>query len=140
MVYPSYGFGDSGKGVLLVYDWFTDSDHWLQKSSTDKIKLALHNLQELYPDVDIVEEYAGGTDPSKELYTDEAFPVQWEAKQPLGVSLYLPGQFTSLYPVVKQSQGRVYFAISVFTAHGFSVPWIQLGLLLHSSWAKTFNI
>ena len=93
------------------FAWFTDSDHWLQKS------LALHNLQELYPDVDIAEEYAGGTDPSKESYTDEAFPVQWEAKQPLGVSLYLPGQFTSLYPVVKQSQGRIYFAGEHLSVH-----------------------
>ena len=117
VVYPSYGFGNSGKGVLLVYDWITDSDHWLQKSSTEKIKLALHNLQELYPDVDIAEEYAGGTDPSKESYADEAFPVQWEAKQPLGVSHYYPGQFTSLYPVVKQSQGRIYFAGEHLSVH-----------------------
>ena len=117
VLYPSYGLGDSGKGVLLLYSWMTDSNHWLTKSLPDKIITALHNLQELYPDVDIAEEYAGGTDPSKQSYTDEAFPVEWAAKQVLGVSLYYPGQFTSLYPVMKQSQGNIYFAGEHLSIH-----------------------
>lgn len=43
--------------VLLQYSWMTDTNHWLPLSETEKVQLALRYLQELYPEVNIPEEY-----------------------------------------------------------------------------------
>ena len=108
VVYPSYGLGDTGKGVLLLYSWMTDSDHWLPKSKEQKIKYALRNLKELYPEVDIDKEYAGSI--SEEAFLKEAFPVEWAVKWPLGDATFYAGQFSSLYPIMTQPQDNIYFA------------------------------
>ena len=104
VVYPSHGIGDTGKGVLLVYNWRADSSHWISKSKVEKINLALHNLQELYPEVDVYSEYAGSE--SDEAFIEEAVSVEW----PSGDTVYYAGQFSSLYPTLKQAQGNIYFA------------------------------
>ena len=107
-VYPSYGIGDKGKGVLLLYSWMTDSDHWLPKSKEEKIKYALHNLKQLYPEVDIQAEYAGSE--SKEAFFKEAFPVEWGITWPLGDATFYAGQFSNIWPIMKEQQSNVYFA------------------------------
>ena len=108
VVYPSYGIGDTRKGVLLIYSWMTDSDHWLPKSTKQKIEYALYNLQELYPEVDITKEYAGSTSP--EAFEKEAFPVEWAVQWPLGNATFYAGQFSHLYPIMILPQDNIYFA------------------------------
>ena len=108
VVYPSYGIGDKGKGVLIWYSWMTDSIHWLPKSKVEKIKMALYNLQQIYPEVDISKEYAGSE--SKEAFLKEGFPFQWAVRRPLGNATFYAGQFSSLYPIMKLPQGNIYFA------------------------------
>lgn len=110
VVYPSNGLGDTGQGVLLLYSWMTDSNHWLPKSDQEKIKMALLNLQTLYPEVDVAGEYAGGTDETSPSYLNEAFPVEWAVKWPLGDATFYAGQFSYLYPVMKEPQGEIYFS------------------------------
>ena len=80
--------------MVLLYCWRADSSHWLSKSKVEKIKLALHDMQELYPEVDVCNEYAGSE--SEEVFTKEAVPVEW----PSGDTVYYAGQFASLYPIL----------------------------------------
>ena len=108
VVYPSYGIGDKGKGVLLQYSWMTDANHWLPLSETEKVQLALRYLQELYPDVDIPEEYAGSA--SEEDFLKEAFSIEWSAKWPLGDATFYANQFTTLWPRMVLPRGNIFFA------------------------------
>ena len=108
-VYPSYGLNDPGKGVLLLYSWMTDSNHWLPKSDEDKVRIALENLQTIYPEVNIADEYAGGK-PGDPSYLTEAVPIEWAVKWPLGDATFYAGQFSSLFPLMIQPQKNIYFA------------------------------
>ena len=104
VVYPSYGIGDKNKGVLLMYSWMADSNNWLSKPIFEKVKMALNNLQVLYPEVDIFNEYCGGN-PDEENYLKEAVPVHW----PFAAAVFYPSQFSYLYPVMKEPQGQIFF-------------------------------
>ena len=73
-------------------------------SKEDKIKTALHDLQLLYPEVDISKEYAGG-EPGSEHFLNEAFGVDW-----WGATYYNPGQFQEFFPAMIMPQGNIYFA------------------------------
>ena len=42
-------------------------------SKVEKIKIALSNLQVMYPEANIVQEYAGDTDQENEKFLGEAF-------------------------------------------------------------------
>lgn len=99
VVYPSYGIGERGKGVLLMYSWMTDSNHWLPKSDEEKIAMGLKYLKELYPNVDIHNEYTG-----------KSFAIEWATNGPAGVANFYEGQFTHLYPIMLKPQGNIYFA------------------------------
>ena len=111
VVYPSYGIGDKGKGVLLMFSLMTDSQHWLAKSKEEKVMMALQDLQKLYPkpEVDIFEEYAGGSDPRKPSFLEEAIPFVWGVKYPGDANFYA-GQFASFHEIMVQPQGNIYFA------------------------------
>lgn len=116
VIYPDYGVGDSGKGVLHIYNWATDSQQWRLLSKAEKVKLALRDLKLLYPEVDIAEEYAGGKSTDAN-FLKEAFSMDW-----WGMYFYNPGQFLSFYPSMARPQGDIYFA----GAHlGSSLGWIQ---------------
>ena len=105
VVYPSYGIGDEGNGVLLMYTWMTDSDHWLPKGQEDKITMALNYLQVLYPNENIADLYLGGK-PGCETYLKEAFAIEWDT----GIPYFDEGQFTHLYPIMLRQQQNIYFA------------------------------
>jgi len=110
-IYPSEGIGDSGKGVLMVYIRTDDVMLWLSLTKIEKIQLCLHDLQALYPDLDISQEYAGGTDPNGEDYLDEAFVADWTSQWCMGSACeYYPGQFSHIYPILAQNRGSLYFA------------------------------
>ena len=116
VVYPDYGVGDSGKGVLHTYCRENDSNSWCLLSKAEKLKLALRDLQLLYPEVDIAKEYAGGK-PTDEGYLEEAFSMDWWS-----MFCYDPGQFLRSFPVMARPQRDIYFA----GAHLSSSPvWIQ---------------
>ena len=108
--YPSYGIGDSGKGVLHVYCYRENSENFLTKSKSDKIRLVLRDLQLLYPEVDIAREYAGGIDPHTDKFLKSSFVMDWSLESSIGLATCYPGQFCSLYPIMVQPQGNVYFA------------------------------
>lgn len=116
VVYPSNGIGDKDSGVLLFYSWMTDSNHWLPKSKLEKVNMALSNLQDLYPEVDISDLYAGGKE-GDENYLKEAFPVEWAVQWPLGNATFYPTQFRYLYPVMKQPQKQIFFAGEHLSLH-----------------------
>ncbi len=107
-VYPNHGIGEEGKGVLYVYNWKDDTQQWCLLSKVEKIQQALHDLQALYPEVDVAREYAGGECPDSQEFVNEAFCVDWS----YGMTLYYPGQFISYFPslVKPQAHGSVYFA------------------------------
>ena len=116
VVYPGYGVGDSGNGVLHIYCRGDDSNHWSLLSKAEKVKLALRDLQLLYPEVDIASEYAGGK-PTDEGYLEEAFSVDWWS-----MFCYDPGQFLISFPVMVRPQGDIYFAGAHICS---SFGWIQ---------------
>ena len=116
VVYPDYGVGDSGKGA---YCWKNDSDHWCLLSKAEKVKLALRDLQLLYPEVDIAKEYAGGK-PTDEGYLEEAFSADWQ-----DLFCYAPGQYLSFFPAMAKPQGDIYFAGAHLSS---SFWWLQSAL------------
>ena len=102
-----------------MYCWSNDSEQWRLLSKAEKVKLALRDLQLLYPEVDIAKEYAGGK-PTDEGYLEEAFSVDW-----WDMVCYNPGQFLSLFPAMSRPQGDVYFAGGHLSS---SLGWIQSAL------------
>ena len=94
IVYPSYGLGDKGKGVLLTYCWSTDALSILPASDEQRKAIALRDLQLLYPKVEIVKEFTG-----------KCKSVHWAAHWSSGVADFLPGQFKQLYPALKEPEG-----------------------------------
>ena len=104
VIHPSYGIGDSDKGVLTTYNWTGDSTQWQLMSKGEKLETALNNLQQLYPEVDIAKEYAGG-ERGNDGYLDEAFEVDW-----WGFPYFKAGQFLNYFPDLIRPQGNIYFA------------------------------
>jgi len=72
------------------------------------VQLALQYLQELYPDVNIPEEYAGSA--CEEDFLKEASPIDWAAKWPLGDATFYANQFTTLWPRMVLPRGNIFFA------------------------------
>ena len=106
VIYPDYGVGDSGKGILHVYNIEHDAKLMSLKSNVERIQLALSDLQLLYPEVSIAKEYAGGTDPNDKKFLEEAF-VNYCS---VGAMKFYSGQFLSLFPSLAKPQGKIYFA------------------------------
>ena len=118
VVYPSYGIGDSGKGVLLNYCWGTDAYHWIPPTNEIRTLLALRDLKELYPHVDIDSEFTG-----------KSKSVEWAEEWSTGLANFLPGQFKHLLFQLQLPEGNIYFAgehISV--RHGWIVGALDSAL------------
>lgn len=105
-VYPSYGIGEDGPGVLLLYAWMTDAAGWLPQSEEDRVRIALRDLQTVYGKVvDVEEQFI------------EAFTVNWAAEEPTGDAMFFPGQFKNLFNVARQPEGKVFFAGEHLSVH-----------------------
>ena len=105
-VYPSYGIGDDGPGVLLLYAWMTDAVAWLPQAEDDRVRLALRDLQTTYGElVKIDEQFI------------EAFEVNWTIEELTGDAMFFPGQFKNLFNVARQPEGNVYFAGEHLSVH-----------------------
>lgn len=109
VVYPSYGIGDKGKGVLLMYSWMINSDHQLPKTLEEKVTMALKYLQVLYPNENIADQYLGGK-PDSDEYVKDAFAIEWAANTSAGIATFHEAQFTHLYPTMLRQQRNIYFA------------------------------
>lgn len=105
-VYPSYGIGDDGPGVLLLYTWMTDAVGWLPQDEAERVRLALRDLQTVYGDaVDVHGQFV------------EAFDVSWTARESTGDAMFFPGQFRNLFNIARQPEGDVYFAGEHLSVH-----------------------
>ena len=119
IVYPSYGIGDKGKGILITYCWSTDALSILPASDEQRKTIALRDLQYLYPNVKVAEEFTG-----------KWKSVHWAADWSSGVADFLPGQFQHLYKALQEPEGPApeienklfYFAGEhISTRHGWIV-------------------
>ncbi|SMC28548.1 Monoamine oxidase [Andreprevotia lacus DSM 23236] len=105
-VYPSYGIGESGPGVLLLYSWMTDAYDWLPQDDAERVRLALRDLQTVYQGtVDVRSQFI------------EAFSVAWPDKWATGDAMFYPGQFRRLFNVARQNEGHIYFAGEHLSVH-----------------------
>ena len=100
-LYPTHGIGDNSKGVICIYNVDNDAKQFSLLSKEERIKLALQNLQDMYPELDIAKEYAGGNE-----FLEEAFIQDWS----IAATFYHPGDFLSLYPKLVSPQGNVFFS------------------------------
>ena len=106
LVYPSYGIGEGGPGVLLLYSWMTDAVGWLPQPENERVRLALRDLQTIYQgQVDIAAQFI------------KAFEVNWTAQPSTGDAMFFPGQFKNLFNVARQPEGNVYFAGEHLSVH-----------------------
>ena len=105
-VYPSYGIGDKGPGVLLLYSWMTDAVGWLAQSESERVRLALRDLQTVYEgQVDVAALFI------------KAFEVNWTEQPSTGDAMFFPGQFKNLFNVARQPEANVYFAGEHLSVH-----------------------
>lgn len=105
VVYPSHGIGDNGKGVLCIYTVDDDAKTFKLLPKDERIELALENLQVLYPEVNVWQEYAGG-DYHDAAFVKEAFFKDWS----IGALFHHPEDFFSLYSTLVTPQGSIFFA------------------------------
>ena len=115
IVYPSYGIGDKGKGILITYCWSTDALSILPASEEQRKTIALRDLQCLYPNVKVAEEFTG-----------KWKSVHWTTDWTSGVAAFLPGQFKHLYEALQEPEAPIYFAGEhISTRHGWIVGALE---------------
>jgi hypothetical protein len=105
IVYPSYGRGDDGPGVLLLYSWMSDASVWASIPPDERVKRALRDLAKVYPEVNIYAEFMDGDS------------VLWSNRTSTGDCMFLPGQFTDYHWVASRPEGSIYFAGEHLSRH-----------------------
>ena len=98
IVYPPCGFNDPGNGILLTYCWSTDALNLLPASDEQMKDRALRDIQKLYPDENIREQFTG-------IY--RSFSSMSEV--PMIVADFLPGQMR-LIRCLRKNERNIYFA------------------------------
>lgn len=83
----------------------TDAYVWLSYSEDDRIIIALRDLQTIYPEVDIQDQFI------------ESFNVPWSEKWATGDAMFFPGQFKNLFNVSREPEGNIYFAGEQLSVH-----------------------
>ena len=108
IVYPSYGIGDSGKGILLIYNWMTDADRLLSITKEVRVKQFLDDLNEMYKPfgVDVYSEYTG-----------VAHDVSWSQEYAMGVAMFFPGMYKNMFMEMRRPEGNIHFAGEHLTVH-----------------------
>lgn len=107
IVYPSYGIGETGPGVLLLYSWLTDALLWSSIPFRERVNISLGHLATVYrgQGVDIFNEFIAADD------------TAWSERNPMGDAMFLPGQFTQFFDVARESEGQIYFAGEHLSRH-----------------------
>jgi Flavin containing amine oxidoreductase len=132
IVYPSYGIGDDGPGVLLVYSWMTDADAWLPLTPDERRDLALANLAEIYNGQ--IDTKDGSVINVHDLIMTTSDAL-WSARSSTGDAMFLPGQFLSRFEAARRPEGNIYFAGEHLSRHH---TWIAGAL--ESAWETVSNI
>jgi monoamine oxidase len=131
IVYPSYGY-DADAGVLQVYCWAQDAERLGVLTDQEAINECLKGIQYLYPEVDVMAEYAG-YDP--DVTTKTWF---WDNHSGGGAfAMFNPGQFKHLYTTLltPEFDGCLNFAGECCSVHH---GWI-VGAL-DSAYNAVYNI
>ena len=84
-----------------------DASRWQSIAQDQRISLALHDLQCFFGDEDI--------DISEQFI--EAFDIIWSCEYATGDAMFLPGQFTRYYQILKRPEGNIYFAGEHLSRH-----------------------
>eukprot|EP01084_Bolivina_argentea_P181664 313720_1 len=117
IVYPSYGIGDKNEGVLLLYCQSTDAYIHGAMTETERIEIGLRDLQIVYSDINIKDEFIEGVS------------INWAQSDATGFASLLPGQFSHIYNVAKKPEGNIFFAGEhLSTHHGWIVGAIDSAL------------
>ena len=115
-------------------------------SDSEKIKIALQDLQKLYPEVDVAKEYAGSTHPNTEEFLREAIAVDWTTRWPMDAAMYFSGQLIQLYPLLAQNRGNIYFAgdhlssQTQFIAGVLESSQFTVEQLVHQQYSKAISV
>ncbi|KAL4919796.1 putative flavin-containing amine oxidase [Aspergillus aurantiobrunneus] len=107
IVYPSNDLGGQGSGVLLLYCWMTDAYRMSALPRSQRVSLALHDLQRFYADtnIDIQQQFI------------EAFDVCWSQSAATGDAMFLPGQFRRFHEIANRPEGNIFFAGEHLSRH-----------------------
>jgi monoamine oxidase len=131
IVYPSYGY-DADAGVLQVYCWAQDAERLGALTDEEAINECLKGIQYLYPEVDVMAEYA--------KYNPDVTTKTWFWDNHAGggaFAMFNPGQFKNLYPTLltPEFDGCLNFAGECCSVHH---GWI-VGAL-DSAYNAVYNI
>jgi hypothetical protein len=132
IVYPSNGIDDDGPGVILVYSWMTDADHWLPLTTEQRRDLALANLAEIYNGQ--IDTKDGSVINVYDLIMETSDAV-WSARNSTGDAKFLPGQFLTRFDAARRPEGNIFFAGEHLSRHH---TWIAGAL--ESAWETVSNI
>lgn len=105
IVYPSNGIQDDGSGVLLCYNWMSDSLKMLPLSQREREEIALRDLSKIYQDDVIRENFM------------ESHSICWASEWPLGAAQFLPGQFKKYGGDMNAPEDNIYFAGEHLSVH-----------------------
>lgn len=115
IVYPSNDIGSPGSGCLIMYSGMTDAMRWSWLSREQRVRNALEDLNAffIHQGINVYEQYI------------ESFDVCWPSGLAAANTMYLPGQFTRFFEVMKQPEGNVYFAGEHMSRHH---TWVAGGV------------
>ncbi|RGP64960.1 l-amino-acid oxidase [Fusarium sporotrichioides] len=113
LMYPSYGIGTSGPGVLQVYLWLTDAQSVIPLTTEQRQRLALDGIAELYQDQ--LGEDGERIDVHGQFI--EASETMWSEPTATGLTLPRPGQFSTHLKWAKKAENNIFFAGSHLTYH-----------------------
>ncbi|KAG8691046.1 hypothetical protein FRC08_010283 [Ceratobasidium sp. 394] len=99
VVLPSYGIGEKGPGVLLLYALLTDAQAWLPPSAVARRALAIQCLDQVYPHVQGVEKLL-----------IETADVTWASSSAIGDASFLPGQWATRFLPGCRPEKHIHFA------------------------------
>ncbi|KAF8465990.1 hypothetical protein BDZ91DRAFT_783145 [Kalaharituber pfeilii] len=107
IVYPSYGIGEDGPGVLLLYSWMTDAGTWTSVTFDQRVNACLTHLSQVYSDsnINIFDEFIAADD------------QPWANRNPTGDAMFLPGQFSLFFEEARENEGNIYFAGEHLSRH-----------------------
>ncbi|VTT72283.1 unnamed protein product [Fusarium fujikuroi] len=106
LMYPSYGMGTSGPGVLIIYPWFTDGQSWIPLTVEQRQGLALDFIAELYQDQ--CDQYGNKIDVHEQFI--EASEILWSESTGSGLTAPRPGHLSTHLEWARNAENNIFFA------------------------------